>query len=180
MTKTCTKCGETKPMDDFHRQSAAPSGRAAECRVCNAARSRAYRARNLERLQAYDRERLATDPKRRAANIAKSKEHRAAPGYKERRVEHNLKNVLKKLGMTREEYDAKLDEQGGKCAICRTSLDTGRRPAIDHCHETGKVRGLLCIRCNSGIGHLRDSVDLVFAAAAYLLEHDTELEVVLT
>lgn len=47
----------------------------------------------------------------------------------------------------------------------------GSKLVVDHCHETGKVRALLCSPCNKGIGHLRDSVEIVIKAASYLEEH---------
>ena len=67
-----------------------------------------------------------------------------------------------------------LEKQGGVCAICGGSepKDAGtghrRRFAVDHCHETGRVRGLLCVNCNSGIGKLKDSPDLLRRALDYL------------
>jgi len=63
-----------------------------------------------------------------------------------------------------------LDEQGGCCKICGTDKPTGKWKvfAIDHCHITGIVRGLLCNECNRGIGLLRDSADLLRKAADYL------------
>jgi len=59
-----------------------------------------------------------------------------------------------RYGITREEYEALLDKQGGVCAICGNGCKTGQRLAVDHCHETGRVRGLLCKSCNLHIGIL--------------------------
>lgn len=53
-----------------------------------------------------------------------------------------------RYGISSEEYDRLLQEQGGACAICAGSCPTGRRLAVDHDHETGRVRGLLCATCN--------------------------------
>jgi len=74
-----------------------------------------------------------------------------------------------KYGLTPDEYDELLAAQGGVCAICAGPPD-GRWPryAVDHDHETGEVRGLLCTRCNRAIGLLRDSTDLVLAVLEYL------------
>lgn len=62
------------------------------------------------------------------------------------------------------------DKQNGKCSICNQTL---ARYHIDHNHTTGKVRGLLCFHCNTGIGHLRENVDTLNSAIAYLKEHAT-------
>jgi len=59
-----------------------------------------------------------------------------------------------------------LDEQGGKCAICKTVVDESAH--IDHCHDTGTIRGILCRNCNVGIGMLQDSVEIIGSAVEYL------------
>ena len=72
-----------------------------------------------------------------------------------------------------EEYHAMLEEQGHKCAICGTDTPGGKGSwHIDHNHETGKVRGLLCAMCNVGLGNFYDRVDLLEGAIAYLKEKD--------
>lgn len=63
-----------------------------------------------------------------------------------------------------------LAQQGGVCGICKDERTSDRRFHIDHDHETGAVRGLLCHACNTGIGSLRDSPDLLRAALTYLEE----------
>lgn len=76
--------------------------------------------------------------------------------------------VLKRVyGITDAEYDAMLESQGGRCAICCRSR-RGRRLAVDHCHATGAVRGLLCSSCNQTLGKMGDDPERLRAAAAYL------------
>lgn len=68
-----------------------------------------------------------------------------------------------------EEYVTMLAKQQGKCAICGcTESRDGKRFAVDHCHDTGKIRGLLCRPCNSAIGFLNDNASIARAAADYL------------
>ena len=77
------------------------------------------------------------------------------------RVRYNKKYYLKKMyGITLDEYDELLEKQGGVCAICSQSCPTGRHLAVDHDHDTGVVRGLLCTRCNIGLGQLRNITNL--------------------
>jgi len=88
------------------------------------------------------------------------------------RAEYGLKKALELHGLTDDEYRAMFEAQGGACAICR-SLGKGKGQAfrplcIDHDHRTGKVRGLLCDRCNLGIGNFDDDARRLEGAAAYV------------
>jgi len=80
---------------------------------------------------------------------------------------------LKEFGLTIEDYDQMLLKQNGVCKICGKKCSSGRRLAVDHCHTTGKVRGLLCGRCNQGIGHFQDDSGRLLIAAAYLQNSKT-------
>lgn len=81
-----------------------------------------------------------------------------------------LKN---EFGITDEEYEQLLSVQGGVCGICGGPPDgRWKRLHVDHCHTTGRVRGLLCTPCNQGLGLLRDSVERIHAAIAYLEARD--------
>lgn len=77
----------------------------------------------------------------------------------------------RRYGLTTEEFAARKAMQGGKCAICQ-GPPSGRGVDfhVDHCHETHKVRGLLCHHCNIGLGNFKDRVDLLQAAQKYLNE----------
>lgn len=74
---------------------------------------------------------------------------------------------LRAYGLTLEAWQDLFDKQGGLCAICRGDND-GRTLHVDHCHTTGAVRGLLCSRCNRGIGNFHDDPDRLMVAAYYL------------
>jgi hypothetical protein len=72
-------------------------------------------------------------------------------------------------GITGEQYDALYAAQGGKCYICQRANGRTKRLAVDHCHSTGVVRGLLCKMCNRDVlGHLRDSTEALQRAIEYL------------
>lgn len=104
-----------------------------------------YRASHQEELTAY----------RRAYWIAN----------KERLARQNRNNKLKRYGLTPEKYAETVEAQQNKCAICFKHMD---EPHIDHDHETGVVRGLLCGRCNRGIGNFDDDPIRLEAAIRYL------------
>lgn len=75
--------------------------------------------------------------------------------------------------MTSEDFTYKVLEQGGKCAICEEVPQ--KILYVDHNHDTGTVRGLLCQKCNSGLGFFKDDIDLVKKALSYLTQY-TEVE----
>lgn len=78
---------------------------------------------------------------------------------------------LKKYGLSLEQYEEMLKRQRGVCAVCGHVCATGKILSVDHDHDTGRVRGLLCNSCNLGIGQLGDSLDRLRAATAYLESH---------
>lgn len=87
-----------------------------------------------------------------------------------------MKHLLKKFGLTVEGYEAMLAKQGGVCAVCKRPESTKhgsgtRRLSVDHCHATGKVRGLLCRACNTAAGLLRDDFAVIKSLLSYLESH---------
>lgn len=85
------------------------------------------------------------------------------------------KRYANKYGVTVEWYEERLAAQGGLCAICGNPPDSGiaqhPRLAIDHCHRTGRARGLLCFLCNSALGRFEDDPELLVRAHKYLVEN---------
>jgi hypothetical protein len=84
-------------------------------------------------------------------------------------------------GVTNDELEQMLIAQDGRCALCPRDIAfdhprRSRRPNVDHDHSTGKIRGLLCLPCNTGIGLLQDSPSLLEKAAAYLRKHAYALD----
>jgi hypothetical protein len=76
------------------------------------------------------------------------------------------RNTKKKYGLGLEEYVKLLDLQNGKCGIC--GLNKPYNLHVDHNHQTGRVRGLLCFHCNAALGHFRDNKELLKKASTYI------------
>ncbi len=95
--------------------------------------------------------------------------------YKKRYEEKERKDRLKQYGLSINDYDQLSKQQGGVCSICglpetKKSFGTRtRRLSVDHNHETGKVRGLLCNQCNVGLGNFNDDIDVMASAISYLV-----------
>ena len=86
-----------------------------------------------------------------------------------------VRHIERKYGLSKEEFEALLHKQECKCAICRNPLKVnsgngGDGPCIDHCHDTGKVRGILCNNCNRGLGMFKDNTEYLTSAISYLRE----------
>ncbi len=139
-TKPCRNCGEVKPLDEFYNQAKSKDGKQYICKLCDAARNKAYRE---------------ADPERRSMQRHRSK-------------------LKLNYGITVEQYDEMLEAQGGVCACCGAP-DPGRgdnRLFVDHCHDSDEIRGLLCHKCNTGIGMLGDNLDGLWQAMLYLVKHE--------
>lgn len=78
-----------------------------------------------------------------------------------------FRHLINTFKITAEQYTQMLKHQQGVCAICHKS-EIGKSLAVDHCHRTGNVRGLLCMNCNLTLGHAQDSPDRLRQAALYL------------
>lgn len=163
--KACSKCRATKDESEFYADSRAGRGLKSECKQCHkaavTARQKLPHIRAIANARQMERRRIAgVQPKRAFGSESERLAARHATGHKSR--------LRTQYGLSVDEHAAMLQRQGGKCAICN-GPPTSRRPlAIDHDHATGKVRGLLCDRCNHGLGHFRDSADVMVAAIAYL------------
>lgn len=104
------------------------------------------------------------------------REYKQRPNVKERERKIFIKGYLRRAyGITYEQYQYMFLKQNGKCAICKKETEfndyrSSKRInlGVDHCHETGKVRGLLCVHCNFGIGAFKDDIKLMSKAIKYI------------
>lgn len=98
-----------------------------------------------------------------------------AEGKKKRYIDTKEDYYKRTYGITIADWDRMFAEQKGCCAVCGTHQSNQKRSlAVDHCHVTGKVRALLCHHCNTGIGNLRDDVELLRKAIDYLEFHNED------
>lgn len=86
------------------------------------------------------------------------------------------KQLIATIGVDFKVYHHMLKAQGHRCKICQTTLESSRysKFAVDHCHKTGRVRGLLCTNCNTAIGLMKDSVERLASAIKYLTHNSHE------
>lgn len=155
--KICSKCKIEKDITNFYLDPDHSDGRRSDCKACIKLQRHKRHCENWQRLN----------------GLAKSK-----------RNKYNiLKSNLKKFGITPEQFSILSNNQNNKCKICNT--ETTERLYVDHCHITGLIRGLLCRKCNLGLGFFNDNISLFLAALEYLQDsysskklppNDTNLE----
>ncbi len=140
---TCTKCGAN---------DRTPSG---SCRICSK--------------YSQDRIKANTPPEElRARQRAAAKKSYWAMSEAERKAK-NRKRLCKAYGLTPEAFSVMLERQGNACKICDcTEPSEGKNFHVDHCHKTGRVRGILCHHCNIAIGLLREDVRIAKRVLEYL------------
>lgn len=142
--KRCSKCGLEKGLGEFSPTTAYKDRRCcrSECKACNAVEARSRYARNPA-----------------SAKMATDRWRKKFP------TKIFATRLRYKYGLSISDYERLLQVQEHKCAICQGTL---KKPHIDHCHTSGKVRGLLCLTCNTGLGKFRDSFLILKRAAIYV------------
>lgn len=166
--KRCVKCGDVKPFDAFYRMKGMRDGYRNDCTACNLAAKAERHRKNPEPARERVRAWQAANPDKVRANDERAR-------LSGRKAANNRRSHLKRnYGITPEIYEEMLTAQGGGCAICHRPPRDDISLHVDHDHETGAVRGLLCFRCNNSLGDLEDDRVLVVSAADYLDRHDAE------
>lgn len=141
--KTCCVCNIRKPFSSFYNFKNKSDNKGYRCKECDDLAKKKWTENNPER--AYESMRG--------------------------------RNLKARFGISLEDYKKMLSSQNGECAICGTKENNtgGARKdwnfAVDHDHDTGKIRGLLCNNCNRGLGLLKDSANLLRKAALYVEQH---------
>ena len=139
--KKCTVCKEEKELSEFYNYAASKDGKSYRCKACDDKARKKWKEENLESAQRSSRR----------------------------------NNLYTKYRMSIEDYEKMLADQQGKCACCGATennalygLNRSLNFAVDHCHTTSKVRGLLCNQCNRAIGMLGDTPEAILKAYEYL------------
>lgn len=160
MVKHCAKCDTEKPAGCFGRDRHRANGLAIYCRDCSNAMGREWHAKNKGKYAAKQAE---------WARNNKDKGREKSAAWRSRNPEKARAAwrgpLLRKYGLTVEAYDAMYLLQGGKCAICSAHFGT---LCVDHCHDSGRVRGLLCKPCNLVLGNAAESQERLANAIDYL------------
>ena len=165
--KACSKCGETKSLSDFYKHMGGKDGRRTDCKLCVLQSRRARYEADGDSLRQRVKEYQGKNPEKVAASQSAYRE--SANGKASARRGTRKRYLEQTYGITPEQYDEMFAKQGSKCAVCGSD-DPVRYWTVDHDHVTGAVRGILCWHCNVGLGHFRDDIANLIAAADYLVQ----------
>lgn len=178
--KVCSKCNQEKPYSEFPTSKRERGGVSYECKSCRhlyylknrekfIQASRDNRVKNREKILVYKKEYAQRNRER----IMKYQEE-----YRHKTRDNRINQYyLYKYGLTPQQREDLFQKQKGKCAICGTGFQTIASAHVDHDHETGKVRGLLCNSCNLLIGFAKENEFVLSAAISYLRIHQPRKEV---
>lgn len=113
-------------------------------------------------------------PRCKACLATLARKHRAnSPQTKDSSLYHKAYKLKSRYGITIGHFDTLLKDQGGVCEICRTNEWGKRGPVVDHHHATHVIRAILCNRCNTALGLLKEDPEVLNRAATYILNHAT-------
>jgi hypothetical protein len=146
--KICSGCGENKTVDEYNIQRQGKKGPVyfGKCRLC---------------LSTYSKKKYKeTDSK-----VLRERRRKNPCNNTEWRKKHKLK---KHYGLTLQDFSAMILDQDNKCKICKCEM---KKPQVDHCHKTGKVRALLCFPCNSSLGVLKENTDTLYNMISYINDY---------
>lgn len=161
--KFCSQCLDLKPMSEFQRHDVRKRG---QCKKCRNAYIHQWNMKNKQKRKQY------TD-KWNAKNIVRRREIKKVAARRDRKSNPGkfyvwwLRGRCRRYGVTVEWFQKQIELQRGLCAIC-SQPPKANRLAIDHCHETGIVRGLLCSPCNTALHKMERDIEWVRAAESYL------------
>lgn len=169
--KLCCHCKEFRPLSDFGN----PAHKRRPCKPCGAETRRKFwrqmspESRNQR--YRYHHAYMQTPNGQRLHHEAETRRNDDDERKAQRLLVMKETFMIRRYGITLATYLAMHEEQGGLCKICESPPSDGKDLGVDHCHATGKVRGLLCGRCNLAIGLLDDSITRLKSAQEYLRSH---------
>lgn len=164
--KTCPRCAIEKDLSLFYKDKNKTSGYMSWCKACCSVANKTAYSNNAEERRNNRRKYYYENREQQIADRGE---------FRKRNVDMHRGHKYKQLyGITLDQYEDMRCAQNYKCAIC--GLDEkdnkNKKLFVDHCHETKKVRALLCHWCNSALGSFRDNINILEKATAYLKEHN--------
>lgn len=166
-TKVCGDCKQSKPVSEFNKHYGKPRS---HCKKCHSAYSGRWNKLNAADRAVYVAEWHSANKEIVSGHKRKHQENLTPEQIARRKDYLYWRHIKINYGLTPETFQALSDAQDGLCALCRKPGRTGRNGKfdVDHCHDTGRVRGLLCRHCNIALGILGDNAEKMEKVMDYL------------
>ncbi len=163
--KTCSKCKELKEFSEFYKANYTSSGYSCSCKACHKITYSKYKKLNRKKLSEKQKEYNAKNKERNRLYHLNNKEKLAD--------KKKWSHLKKTFNLDKEQYLKMLKIQNNVCYICKNIETTkgAKYLSVDHCHKTGKIRGLLCAACNKALGGFKDNIEYLESAIKYLKEN---------
>ena len=189
LDKRCTKCGIVKLYSEYYTYKKSKIGIRPECKECSKkindsrknresieAKTDGYKRCTVcgeqKHITKFAKHKLNSDGRAYTCKVCVreyQKEYNKRPCVRERTIIRSKNNWLQtNYGLTIDDWNNMIQKQNGSCAICKTKLDKGKSTHVDHNHENGEIRGILCADCNWAIGLFRDDISIIGNAINYL------------
>ena len=185
--KSCKGCNKVKSLTDFGLNKIYKDKHEAICKECmkekNKLRKEYKAAWYLKNKDAIEKRRQIRysnpDVRAKKSEYDKTRYNCAKKNSPELlKIKKREEKLKYRYGISSAEFRVLFEAQGGKCAICEKTETEGGRFVVDHCHHTDLVRGILCSNCNSGIGFLKEDLNVFLGAIDYLIENNTNEDAV--
>lgn len=165
MTRVCNRCNNEKDLELFTKNRSKSLGYDSLCKECRSSerKSKEYRIK--------ERSRINSNPELKTKRNSYTYDWKKNNKDKVKKTQKNwfLKNLY---GITLDQYNTIFTSQEGKCAICEIhQSELSKSLAVDHDHETGKIRNLLCADCNTALGLAKENPDLLIKMSEYIKLH---------
>lgn len=171
--KCCSniKCNQInpQPIENFYKKMhRKKEGLTSHCKTCIKEHHKNYFILNKDKLLFQSKQNYKNN---KELYVSRSKINRQKnPNY------NKFQNLKRKFNITKDEFNSLKEKQNNLCAVCKKQ-ETAilnkkyKELAVDHCHKTKKIRGLLCSNCNTGLGKFKDNIELLITAINYLKEN---------
>lgn len=164
-TKICFKCKKEIVLEDFHKHKSHKDGFTSSCKKCN-------NKTNKHNYKKYKDKRLEWAKKYRLGHKEELKKW-GKDWYKKNKDKVKNYALMQKYGITLDDYNLMFIKQNGCCVICgKHQSEMAHSLAVDHSHESGQVRGLLCDGCNVVLGYTNDDIDILKNMISYLEKYE--------
>lgn len=167
--RRCAKCKTHKAESEFSRDRKRSDGLYPTCKKCVMKYLKKYRQKpEVRQLEKQYQLRWSRRPKRKK-QIREYNHRQAHPNG----IKNNRKMAMAwKYGITVDAYDAMYRGQNGCCATCGNPFKEHKEAQVDHCHDSGIVRGLLCANCNRALGMVKDNAEILERMTQYLRRNE--------